>query len=195
MKMRDLIEGMETLPTGELLEAKLSKEQIDVLKKETVKNGVPVRFLVGGAAIDIITGETFKKGMNVMYQPVYWNFTKETAKKVAEMLGAKAVFSEDVTPVGVELNESDASEMLADILGRDFSRKLRAATGGDEQARKLAVDVYMELAKRLSTVVDRDFVAAMNRLRNATRLKDDGARNMIFKAANELGMKLPSMMF
>jgi len=96
----------------------------------------------------------------------------------------------------VELTEgSEASQMMTDFLGSDFSKKLRKAVGDDNQSRELAVQVYMELVKRLGKVVDRDFVAAMNRLRNATRLKDAGARNMIFKAANELGMKLPSMMF
>jgi hypothetical protein len=73
---------------------KLSKSQIDEVKAEQVPNGVPVRFMHNGCSLIITTGETTSKGCNVMYQQVYWNFTKETSKKIAKWLGVKAVFSE-----------------------------------------------------------------------------------------------------
>jgi len=94
----------------ELDEGKLTSSQVVELRKETVKNGIPVRFLVGGRAIDIMTGELSKKGSNVMHHPVYWNFTKETAKKVAKMVGAKAVFSEDIEDVELEESISPVSD-------------------------------------------------------------------------------------
>jgi hypothetical protein len=79
---------------------KLSKAQIDEIKKEMVKDGVPVRFLKNGLAFDILSGVPVSKGSSIMYHPVYWNFTKDTAKKIADWLGAKAVFSEDVDELG-----------------------------------------------------------------------------------------------
>ena len=72
---------------------KLSEEQKNIIRKELVKDGIPVRFLLNGAAMDIITGDLTSKGSNVIYHPTYFNFTKETSKKIAKWLDAKAVFS------------------------------------------------------------------------------------------------------
>ena len=75
---------------------KLTAEQQEEVKKETVgfKNGVPVRFQVGGRTLVIQTGQLQKKGINVIHQIVYWNFTRETSLKIAKWLGATPVFSE-----------------------------------------------------------------------------------------------------
>lgn len=78
----------------------LTKEQIAEVKQELVSKGVPVRFLRGGRAVLIESGQEASKGMNVIYQPVYWNFTKETAKKIGEWLGARAVFASKTANVG-----------------------------------------------------------------------------------------------
>ncbi len=72
---------------------KLDKDQLAEAKSEMVKDGVPVRFMSGGASLDIVTGEVVKKGANVMHQIVYWNFTKATANKIAKWLGVRAAFS------------------------------------------------------------------------------------------------------
>lgn len=72
---------------------KLTPDQVEEVQKEMVKDGVPVRFMHGGRSINIETGEATTKGANVMFQMVYWNFTKETAKKIAKWLGVKPVFS------------------------------------------------------------------------------------------------------
>lgn len=72
----------------------LTKSQIDEVAGELVQNGVPVRFMHNGCSLNISTGETTSKGCNVMYQQVYWKFTKETSKKIAKWLKVKAVFSE-----------------------------------------------------------------------------------------------------
>ena len=87
-------------------DSKLTPDQTDEIKKEMIKNGVPVRFLRSGTAFDITTGKPVKKGSNIMYHPVYWNFTKNTAKKIAGWLAAKAVFSEDVDALKHELHEA-----------------------------------------------------------------------------------------
>jgi len=71
----------------------LTRAQIEEVKAEQVSNGVPVRFMRGGEAINIVTGEGSGKGVNIMHQRVYWNFTKETSQKIARLLGARAVFS------------------------------------------------------------------------------------------------------
>jgi hypothetical protein len=72
---------------------KLTSDQLEEVKGEMVKNGAPVRFLSGGNSLNIETGQTTGRGTNVMHQIVYWNFTRETAKKIAGWLGVKAVFS------------------------------------------------------------------------------------------------------
>jgi len=73
---------------------KLTEEQAAELKKEIVKDGHPVRFLYSGEALDIMTGKTAGRGTNVIYHPVYWNFTKDTAKKIAKWLNVKPVFDQ-----------------------------------------------------------------------------------------------------
>ena len=75
---------------------KMTEEQIAEIKAEMVpsKDAAIVRFQVQGQTLNICSGELQPKGINVMHQQVYWNFTKETAKKIAGWLGAKCVFSE-----------------------------------------------------------------------------------------------------
>ena len=72
---------------------KLTKKQEAEVIREMVKVGVPVRFMIGGQVLNILTGELQPKGGNVMHNWVFWNFTKETSKKIAKWLGAKPVFS------------------------------------------------------------------------------------------------------
>lgn len=74
---------------------KLSPEQLAEAKKEMIKTGHPVRFLHNGQALNITTGDLASKGSNVMYHPVYWNFTKDTAKKIAKWLGVKPAFDQE----------------------------------------------------------------------------------------------------
>ncbi|HNX25947.1 MAG TPA: hypothetical protein PKK48_00915 [Phycisphaerae bacterium] len=73
---------------------KLSREQIEHYKKLQVPNGVPCRFMSDGRCLNISTGELQPQGINVMHQRVYWNFSRETAKKIASTLGCRVVFSE-----------------------------------------------------------------------------------------------------
>jgi hypothetical protein len=72
----------------------LTPEQIEEVKREMIPNGVPVRFLINGCATNIVTGEQSPKGTNVIHHVVYWAFTRETAKKIADWIGAKPVFSD-----------------------------------------------------------------------------------------------------
>jgi mannitol-1-phosphate/altronate dehydrogenase len=71
---------------------KLTTKQIEEIKQEVVDEGSPVRFLVNGQALEILSGDLLPKHTNIMYHPVYWNFTKETSKKIAKWLNAKPVF-------------------------------------------------------------------------------------------------------
>ena len=75
---------------------RLTQEQFDEMQKMLVPTaeGVPVRFLKDGQALNIVTGKRASKGSNVIYHPVYWNFTRETARLIADQIGARAVFSE-----------------------------------------------------------------------------------------------------
>jgi hypothetical protein len=72
----------------------LTETQIAEVRSEMVKDGTPVRFQINGQTLNLTTGELQPKGINVLYQLVYWNFTKETSKKIAEWTGSKPVFSD-----------------------------------------------------------------------------------------------------
>ena len=72
---------------------KLTEEQVSEAQAETVRSGVPVRFMFGGRALNIETGELSPEGASIMHQTVYWGFPREVARKIAGWLGAEAVFS------------------------------------------------------------------------------------------------------
>jgi hypothetical protein len=65
-----------------------------------VSKGVPVRFMLGGGSLDIVSGKVSAKGTNVIHQIVYWNFTKDTAKKIAKWLGARPSFDKSAAEGG-----------------------------------------------------------------------------------------------
>jgi hypothetical protein len=71
-----------------------SPAELEEIKAEFVQVGVPVRFLDNGRNLNIATGELMPKGVNVIYQTVYWQLARETANKIATRLGVRAVFSE-----------------------------------------------------------------------------------------------------
>lgn len=75
---------------------KLTDEQIIEVSKEmvTYAETKPVRFLMNGQCLNIVTGDLASRGSNVMYHTVYWKFTKETVAKICNWLGCKAVWSE-----------------------------------------------------------------------------------------------------
>jgi hypothetical protein len=74
----------------------LTPEDVMYFKGLMVSHGIPVRFLYRGQCLNILTGELQKKGINVIFQRHYWNFTRETAKEIVLRLGqdVRAVFSE-----------------------------------------------------------------------------------------------------
>lgn len=66
----------------------------------------------------------------------------------------------------------------------------------DKESQALLVRVYDFFCEKLELTPSE--VAALNRLRNLTRIVSNDItsnRNQIFKAANELGLKLPSSSF
>ena len=70
----------------------LTAKQKETFSKALINDGVPVRFMKSGQVYNILTGD-FTKGGNIISQQVYWNFTKETSKEIAELTGTKAIFS------------------------------------------------------------------------------------------------------
>jgi hypothetical protein len=70
----------------------LTETQINEVKKELIQNGLPVRFLINGQCVNLETGEKQKKGINVMHQIIYWNFSKQTSLKIAKWINATPVF-------------------------------------------------------------------------------------------------------
>ena len=55
----------------------LTEEQIEVLNNSTGEKITAARYLHNGGAVNILTGETCKRGVNVIYHPVYWDFPRE----------------------------------------------------------------------------------------------------------------------
>jgi len=88
-------------------------------------------------------------------------------------------------------------EVLKGLLGgRSALKEINRVSGDDKQTAKLAREVYMELSRRLRKVMDDEFVQTANILRNASKQRDPASmRNMVFKAANRIGKKLPSSSF
>ena len=74
---------------------KLTESQIEEIKLEETNKCIPVRFMADGVAYWITTGNHSEKGENVIYHPVYWNFTRETARKVANPTNTTAVFDKE----------------------------------------------------------------------------------------------------
>ena len=72
----------------------LTQAQIDAIKPRLVRDGIPVRFQEHGQTCNIETGQKQAKGINVIHQLVYWNFTKEVAREIAGLTGTKPIFSE-----------------------------------------------------------------------------------------------------
>jgi len=71
---------------------RLTDSQYHEICEEAIPNARPVRFLVDGCALNILTGYMQRRGTNVVHQMVYWNFSQETADKIAQWLGAKVVW-------------------------------------------------------------------------------------------------------
>ncbi len=76
---------------------KLTESQIAEIEKDidNCNHSVrPVRFLYKGQNLNIDTGALRPKGINIMYQAVYWNMPKNAVEKVLRWLdGVKAVYS------------------------------------------------------------------------------------------------------
>lgn len=81
---------------GPKLSDAFTPEEIEAIKAEMVPydQATVVRFLHNGQNLTIQTGRLMAKGINVIHQTVYWNFTRETAKRIAAALKVTAVFSE-----------------------------------------------------------------------------------------------------
>lgn len=83
------------------------------------------------------------------------------------------------------------------ILPQKELLQLEDALGQDEQSWDLAVQVYQKISERLQ-LSDRERQALyrlMDSVKNRKSWKGDLQRNNLFKAANLLGIKLPSSMF
>jgi hypothetical protein len=75
---------------------KLSREQVQQFESRMVQHGTPARFLYRGHCLDIVTGDLQDKGINIIYQRHYWNFTSDTAREIEKALGndVRAILSE-----------------------------------------------------------------------------------------------------
>ena len=132
-------------------------------------------------------------------EPDYHDYGLSVMGKQAVHMGLEgfgfSYFDEDV-----ELTEeSIGRRVLEGLLPMKDVRKIGRAS--DEQTAKLALEVYYGLIERVSNALGPGGEEALNRLANMRRFATGGKdttgiiRNNVFKAANSLKMKLPSMMF
>jgi len=77
---------------------------------------------------------------------------------------------------------------------RDFYKLLSAVQSKDEMAADVLRSIYEALYEKME--LDRSTTDALNRVKNISPgARPDVARNQIFKAANSLGIRLPSPIF
>ena len=69
----------------------LSPEDLDYFRGMQVQQGVPVRFLHAGCAVDVVTGQKQPQGIPAHHQIHYWNFDRETAQQIAKVTGTTPV--------------------------------------------------------------------------------------------------------
>jgi hypothetical protein len=118
---------------------------------------------------------------------------KEAVKRQAGTVKpAKGEQHAAATPV-----QAGRFDIIDHVLPQRDLLKLEDALGNDEQSWDLAVQVYQKIAEKLR-LSDREGQALyrlMDSVKNMKSWKGDLQRNNIFKAANLLGIKLPSSMF
>jgi len=73
-------------------EKELTEKQWQEVRREMISNGVPVRFSYKLQNLNINTGELLPIKTKPAEQKVYWNFSKETAEKIAGWLDIKCEF-------------------------------------------------------------------------------------------------------
>lgn len=67
----------------------LTEEQVKYFLNKVSKDKSkckPVRFQLNGRTMNISTGELQERGINVIHQYFYWNFTNETANEIGRVL-------------------------------------------------------------------------------------------------------------
>lgn len=77
----------------ETFQKRLTDKQLAQVEAEMIVDGMTVRFLRNGRALNIETGESSPGYVEPRKQKFYYNFSRETAQKIAKWLGARAVFS------------------------------------------------------------------------------------------------------
>jgi len=76
-----------------MIPPRLSNEQIVIINKAirdenySMSSCKPVRFLFKGQSLNIETGDLTPRNINVLYQTIYWNFSKDIVKKIPSFLG------------------------------------------------------------------------------------------------------------
>jgi hypothetical protein len=143
--------------------AKLTKDQIAEIKDEMVSSGVPVRFMSGGGSLNIVTGETTARGANVMHQIVYWNFSKETAKKIAKWLGVRPEFSKAASE-----KEAGCEKLPEGPMRDNCEKKKEEGSKSEDKDEKKASDDKTAGCEKLPEGPMRD---------NCEKKKEEGAKS------------------
>lgn len=81
-------------PSSEFAEVRpLNGDELTHFRSMQIQNGVPVRFVHHGSAVDIVSGQKQATGLPNHLQIHYWNFSRETAQEIAKATGTLPVFS------------------------------------------------------------------------------------------------------
>lgn len=98
------------------------------------------------------------------------------------------------------LHEAFATDFVMRVRDQIISKpdisKLRRTLKDDPQSMELVRDIFGKITDILTETMDDSFTAAIGYLRTASQNSDPmSARNLVFKSANLLKIKLPSAMF
>lgn len=71
---------------------KLTEAQVRKYRTQTVNKGTTCRFIKNGENLNVLTGVTGIKGLNVIYHVAYYHFTSKTAQAIAQDLNCNVYF-------------------------------------------------------------------------------------------------------
>ena len=106
-------------------------------------------------------------------------------------------YRKDILPL-IQTDKVASQSLIEGLLPRrDVVSCIRKIKKTDEQSSKLLRDAYLELSDQLDITDNQRY--ALNRMKNVVencdRMQPAGIRNQVFKAADMLGMRLPSGIF
>lgn len=70
----------------------LTPEEITEIQSMGNVSGTASRFTAAGCAFNPVTGESMRRGVNVINSWVFWDLSRAQAKRIAQLTGSNLVF-------------------------------------------------------------------------------------------------------